>query len=129
MNSFESNSLQQQQYQEVYKLARKRVEARMGFYSDLTSYIVVNGLLMAVYLFTGPVPGYYTYPWFIWVMMAWGVGLIFHFLGVFVFGSFDSPNRRQQMIQDEMARMNYFAPPPPPPARPDSKIQGSEDKF
>jgi 2TM domain len=127
MNSFDSpNSLQSQQYQEVYKLARKRVEARMGFYSNLTSYLVVNGLLMAVYLFTGPVPGYYTYPWFIWVMMAWGVGLIFHFLGVFVFGSFDSPNHRQQMIQDEMARMNYFAPPPPPPSRPENKF---EDKL
>jgi 2TM domain len=120
MNSYESTSLQSQQYQEAYKLARKRVEARMGFYGNLSSYIVVNALLMGVYFFTGPLPGYYTYPWFIWVMMAWGVGLVFHFLGVFVFGSLDSPERRQKMIQEEMARMSYFPPPPPPAPRNES---------
>jgi hypothetical protein len=129
MSGFETNSLQHQQYQEAYKLARKRVEARMGFYGNLSSYIVVNALLMTVYMFTGPVPGYYTYPWFIWVMLAWGVGLVFHFLGVFVFGNFDSPEKRKKMIEEEMARVGYFTPPPPPAPRSDAPSSSDFPKF
>jgi hypothetical protein len=39
--------------------------------------------------------------------MAWGVGLLFHFLSVFVFsGAYD----QQKMIEAEMRRMGAVAP-------------------
>ncbi|HEX2912818.1 MAG TPA: 2TM domain-containing protein [Chloroflexia bacterium] len=93
------------QYQEAYKQAERRVRAKLGFYWHLASYVIVNGLLIIVYLITGPVPGFYSYPWFVWPMFGWGIGLLFHYLGVFVFSNVNSEATRRQMIEAEMQRM------------------------
>jgi hypothetical protein len=66
--------------EEVYKIARKRVEEKKGFYTHLVSYVVVNAMLIIIWALTGQ-----GYPWFIWTLAGWGIGLIFHFLGVFAF--------------------------------------------
>jgi hypothetical protein len=66
--------------EEIYKTARKRVEEKKGFFSHLATYIVVNGILILIWAFTSR-----GYPWFVWPLGGWGVGLIFHFLGVFFF--------------------------------------------
>jgi hypothetical protein len=66
--------------EEVYRLARQRVEEKKGFYIHLTVYILVNILLILIWFFTGA-----DFPWFIFPLGGWGIGLLFHFLGVFVF--------------------------------------------
>jgi hypothetical protein len=66
--------------EQIYELARKRVEARHGFYTHLAVYIVVNIMLFLIWFFTGR-----DFPWFIFPLGGWGIGLIFHGLGVFVF--------------------------------------------
>jgi hypothetical protein len=71
---------QQMAEEEIYKVARKRVEEKKGFYSHLVTYIVVNAVLVLIWAFTGR-----GYPWFVWPLGGWGIGLIFHFLGVFAF--------------------------------------------
>jgi len=43
------------------------------------------------------------YPWFIWPIFGWGIGLIFHFLGVFVFTRPSDWERRE--IEKEMERL------------------------
>jgi hypothetical protein len=65
---------------EIYQVARKRVEEKKGFYTHLASYIVVNAMLVIIWALTG-----HGYPWFIWPLAGWGIGLVFHFLGVFAF--------------------------------------------
>ena len=67
--------------EEIYRRARKRVEDKKAFLTHLVVYIVVNGALVLIWLFTSPGG----YPWFIWPLFGWGIGLIFHFLGVFFF--------------------------------------------
>jgi 2TM domain len=95
-----------QDYNQMYRLAEKRVKAKIGFYSHLSSYVIVNGFLICVYLLTGPLPGNYSYPWFVWTMFGWGIGLFFHFLSVFVFASKgNSEAQRRRMIEEEMRRM------------------------
>lgn len=93
------------EYNEAYKHAARRVKAKMGFYGHLTSYVIVNGMLIVLYLLTSIAAGTLYYPWFIWVMLGWGIGLAFHYMGVFIFGDKDSPLGRQQMIEAEMRKM------------------------
>lgn len=52
---------------------------RGEFYNHLTSYCIVNGFLILVYLLTTR-GGYF---WPIWPMMGWGIGLAFHFVNTF----------------------------------------------
>jgi len=66
--------------EEIYNLARKRVEEKKGFYTHLITYIVVNTGLVIIWAMSGG-----GYPWFIWPIFGWGIGIVFHFLSVFVF--------------------------------------------
>jgi len=69
--------------EEIYEEAKKRGEAKRGFYTHLTSYGVVNLMLIIIWAF--PAGG--GYPWFLWPLGGWGIGLIMHFLQVFVWPS------------------------------------------
>ncbi|MFC2014814.1 2TM domain-containing protein [Chloroflexota bacterium] len=66
--------------EEIYEEAKKRVAAKRGFYSNLVSYVVVNIILMIIWAF--PAGG--GYPWFLWPLGGWGIGLIMHYIQVFV---------------------------------------------
>jgi len=67
---------------EIYKQAKKRVEEKKGFFINVAVYIVVNIMLVLIWAFVAG----RGYPWFLWVLGGWGIGILFHFLGVFVFG-------------------------------------------
>jgi hypothetical protein len=83
--------------QESYEKARKRVEARIGFYIHLGVYVAVNALLIVINLLTSR-----EYLWFMWPLMGWGMGVLFHGLGVFVFSKGSSIKER--MIRKEMEK-------------------------
>lgn len=96
---------------EAYRQAERRVKAKMGFYWHLASYLLVNGFLITIYLLTSWANNDFYYPWFIWPLLGWGIGLFFNFLAVFVFP--DTPASRQRMIEKELGTMgvsNYSAP-------------------
>jgi len=86
--------------QDIVRRVEKRVEAKLGFYIHLGAYILVNGIMVAVNLLTSP--GEY---WFIWPLLGWGVGVLFHGLSVFVFG--DGLAIRKKMIDAEMRRQAH----------------------
>jgi 2TM domain len=67
--------------EQIYELARKRVEEKQGFFIHLAVYIVVNILLVLIWAFAAG----RGYLWFLWPLGGWGIGLLFHFLGVFIF--------------------------------------------
>jgi len=66
--------------EEIYEAAKKRVKHKKDFYSHLVVYIVINLMLVLIWAFTG-----HGYPWFIWPLGGWGIGVIFHGLDVFFF--------------------------------------------
>jgi hypothetical protein len=109
-----SNDPNNPEYREAYRQAERRVRAKLGFYWHFASYLIVNGLLIVIYLLTTLGAGGLYYPWFVWPMMGWGIGLLFHFLGVFAFGTMDSQSNRQKMIMEEMRRMGASYPPTGP---------------
>ena len=67
--------------EQIYEEAKKRVEAKRGFFSHLIVYVCVNIFLIIVWAF--PAGG--GFPWFLFPLVGWGIGLLFHGLGVFVF--------------------------------------------
>ncbi|NWJ47537.1 MAG: 2TM domain-containing protein [Chloroflexi bacterium] len=91
------------QYETAYRQAERRVKAKVGFYWHLASYLVVNGLLIGIYLLTALAASGLYYPWFIWPLAGWGIGLVFNFLAVFIFG--DGTYNTNRMIDEEMRKM------------------------
>jgi hypothetical protein len=82
--------------EQIYEQAKKRVEEKRGFFSHLAAYVVVNIILFLVWFYTSR-----DFPWFIFPLGGWGIGLLFHFLGVFVFDSMGG----QKAIEKEAARI------------------------
>lgn len=107
MNNFTRN---EQGYSEAYQEAEKRVKAKISFKWHLASYLVVNTFLIGIYLVTcwNGNNWNWSYPWFIWTLGGWGIGLMFNFLGVYVFP--DNHFTRQKMINEEMQRMGVPTP-------------------
>ena len=84
--------------EELYERARKRVEEKKGFYTHLIAYIAVNILLIIIWAVTGA-----GFPWFVFPLGGWGIGILFHFLGVFVFSRPSDWERRE--IEKEAERL------------------------
>ena len=84
----ESNYAQEHSYMK----AKKRVKAIKGFYVHLIVYVLVNiflsgiiifGLMQSGYSFYDAITNFGVYS----TILFWGIGLFFHFMGVFGFKS------------------------------------------
>jgi uncharacterized membrane protein len=84
--------------EEIYQIARKRVEEKKGFYTHLAVYVLVNVLLIIIWALTGA-----GFPWFIFPLCGWGIGILFHGLGVFVLNKESGWERRE--IEKEAERL------------------------
>jgi 2TM domain len=78
--------------EELLVRARKRTESKISFYSDLGLYSIVNVILFALWWNNGG-----GYPWFLFVVFFWGLGVISHGLALF----------RQSDLFDRMAEAEY----------------------
>jgi len=83
--------------QEAYEKAKKRVEAKIGFYIHLAVYVGVNLLLLIINLTTSP-----QYLWFKWPLIGWGIGLVFHGVGIFLHSR--GLAIKEKMIEREMKK-------------------------
>ena len=83
--------------QEAYSNAKKKVEARIGFYIHLAVYLVVNTFLSVLNLAVTGGPF-----WVMWPMIGWGSGLIFH--GLFTFVFHPVPSMKERLIEKEMQK-------------------------
>jgi len=90
---------QRLQDDELYKLAKESVDERKIFLSHLAAYIVVNAALALIWSVKGG-----GYPWFVWPLGGWGIGIAFHFLGVYVLSSRQG-GWEQREIHKEMERL------------------------
>jgi len=61
--------------EQIYALAKKRVQARTDFTIHLIVYLGVNALLICLWLFvTGR-----GFPWFLFPLGGWSIGLVSHY--------------------------------------------------
>jgi len=78
---------------ELREEARGRAQARLGFYIHFSVYVVVNTILFFVWWYTKNIAVYnsstgtytkFSFPWFIFPLVGWGIGVLAHYLAVFV---------------------------------------------
>ncbi|MDZ4236527.1 MAG: 2TM domain-containing protein [Hydrogenophaga sp.] len=82
---------------ELEALARKRVNARIGFFTHACVYaVVVTGLNLLAFS-QGKV-------WSLWPTAGWGFGLLMHGLGVFGLGPGSA--LRERLLQRERKRLS-----------------------
>ena len=65
--------------EEIYEEAKKRVKAKKDLYSHIAVYVLVNTFLIIIWAVTSG-----GFPWFVFPLGGWGIGLAFHILDVFV---------------------------------------------
>tara|TARA_R110002073_G_scaffold8207_1_gene45665 strand:- start:103617 stop:103970 length:354 start_codon:yes stop_codon:yes gene_type:complete len=98
--------------EQQYLKAKKRVKDIKGFYSHLAVYIVINICISSIILyglthdddydFSGAIGHIGVYStWFFW-----GIGLFFHWLGVFGFKNFFGKNWEDKKIKEMMNQEN-----------------------
>jgi hypothetical protein len=107
---------------EQYEEAKRRVEARKGFYVHAFFFVLLNAILLAVVGWD-----------FLWATVFWGLGLALHGVSVFFSASDWVKRWEHRAIQRELDRQRGVTrartggsggatpPPPPPPAVDDTK--------
>jgi len=94
--------------EEVRQLAESRVARKKGFFVHLLVYIVVNAFIVVIWAITASASGVW-FPWFAFPLAGWGVGLLFHCMGVFVFPKGGSDWERRE-IEKEIGKIKQTSP-------------------
>ena len=82
----------------LWKIARRRAEFRRSLYS----YITVNIFLWLVWWFTtGSKTGLTGYPWPIWFMLGWGLGLAVQYYKAYHASYTDITNSEYEKLKRE----------------------------
>ena len=80
---------------QLWEIAKRRA----SFKYHLATYVVINLFLWAIWFFTGDRDDIREkYPWPIWPTLGWGVGLVFHFLGAYVFPRDNSAEKEYEKL-------------------------------
>ncbi|GIJ93288.1 2TM domain-containing protein [Capnocytophaga stomatis] len=85
--------------QNAYKKAQERVMALKGFYNHLFSYIIINLFLVGLNLYQNP-----SNLWCLWVVFAWGIGLVSHAFKVFAPNIFFGKKWEERKIKELMEK-------------------------
>jgi len=56
---------------DLKQLARRRVKVKREFLTHLLIYLATNAMLVGIWAVTG-----HGYPWFLWVLAGWGIGVV-----------------------------------------------------
>ena len=71
--------------EELRSRARRIAEAKIAFYIHFSVYLMVNSFFVLLWWFTG---GLSVFPWFIFPVGLWGIGVVAHYIGAFGGGSY-----------------------------------------
>jgi hypothetical protein len=80
-----------------FNRAKKKVEAKLGFYIHALVFVLVNAGLVAINLATDA-----DRLWFQWPLIGWGAGLLLH--AFLVFAGFHGRSLKEKMIEREMRK-------------------------
>jgi len=87
--------------EQIYEEASRRVKEKKRFYGDLTTYLIVNAVLVVIWALTDR-----GYMWFLWPLGIWGVFVLGHGLRIFVFGE----KSDHEAIEKEVEKMKKGQP-------------------
>ena len=86
--------------EEAYLRAKKRVDKIIGFYWHLASYVIVN-IFIIILITSNSDQSFWNFGTFA-TAIFWGIGLFFHFLGVFGPSIFFSKDWEAKKIKEYM---------------------------
>ncbi|WP_318438821.1 2TM domain-containing protein [Photobacterium leiognathi] len=81
------------------KKALEYVKGIKSFYSNLTSYVLVIGMLFVINYFTGP-----DYWWAVWPALGWGIGIVSHALSAFEVVNVFGPDWERKQVEKRLGR-------------------------
>lgn len=84
-----------------YNRAKERVEKMKEFYANLISYVGVNTFLVFLNYYTG-----WEHKWFIYPLLGWGIGLVFHFFEAFGYNPILGRNWEERKIKEIIEEEN-----------------------
>lgn len=88
--------------QEARRRAERRVEAILGFKQHAMAYCLVNGVIFIIWLVVALSGGTW-FPWFIFPLLGWGIGLGINAWVVYGGGGYEQ--RHERMVQAEMDKI------------------------
>lgn len=89
---------EKEKYSAREEKARKIVRNKLGFFKHGATYLIVIGFLYIVNNRTSS-----GYQWWVWAALGWGIGLVSHFVRVFIFSG---GSLEEKMVQRELDRMD-----------------------
>lgn len=88
---------------ELWEIAQKRA----GFKTHALTYVIMNSFFWAVWFFSSGRHhmdfenyGWGHFPWPVWPMIGWGIGLAFHFAGAYIFPKANSVEREYEKLKN-----------------------------
>lgn len=90
---------------ELWQIAKRRA----SFKHHLGIYIIINGFLWALWFFTGNEENTTRagYPWPVWSTFGWGIGLLFHYLGAYVYSKENSTAKEyEKLVRNKKSSKN-----------------------
>ena len=88
--------MEQRSKESKYIRAKERVEELKKFYGNLTSYVVVISGLAALNYYVNE----WSYMWFLWAALGWGIGILFHAIGTFNLNPFFGRDWEERKIKE-----------------------------
>jgi hypothetical protein len=83
----------------LWKLARKRA----NFKRSLTTYLVINAFLWAIWLFSNGwgSDGWVGIPWPLWVSLGWGIGIVMQYFDSYGGNKEDLAEREYRKLKEK----------------------------
>ena len=82
---------------QLWYIAHKRV----SFKYHLATYLVVNAFFWIIWYFNGQQKTDEGWPWPVWPLLGWGIGLIFHWMGAYVLPKENSIEREYDKLKNQ----------------------------
>ncbi|WP_417886839.1 2TM domain-containing protein [Zunongwangia sp.] len=90
-----------------YFEAKKRVKDLRDFYVHLFIYVIINGFLA----YLNFKDGFDTYPWMLWPLTSWGIGLLFNAVRAFRinpgFSKEWEKRKIEQILEEEQTQQRW----------------------
>jgi hypothetical protein len=74
-------------------------QRRASFKSHLATYLIVNAFLWALWFFTNKEDRGSNWPWPLWPTLGWGIGILFHFFGAYVYPEANSVEKEYEKLK------------------------------
>ena len=85
-------------YQERYSRAKARVEELKAFYNHAVIYVIINALLAGLNYYSDG----WRFPWFLFPLLGWGIGLASHAIGTYRMNPFTGKEWEERKLRELM---------------------------